>query len=581
MDPTTAEPQPGCLVILTPLSAAMAEDVRVWLAHRSTADGEPEISEVPKSLAARFLADELLESLANTLDAGYSVPLDVAALGYFAADDGALQLVSLLPGDPAARLVPLADIAGLAVEMRNRAGDPRKWCRAAECSGTAPAATAMAEVYKLVSVWLTGRFAARPPVIIHCTGGEGLDDTYARNARSLGLLTTAYGPARLLHVGFIPDTEPVLCGMGELPLQWASLHEVSAELMAEPEGRPARRAVSINDWAPADAWAAIFDNVPVDEALQRGEHEADPASLAPFQPSTTRGMWTQKMGNSPEQWEDAFALEPASGTCAVADGASSGIYCRTWADQLVKRFLSDRPNMRDPVALGKWVHVLRGEWRAAIDYDKLNWSKKAKVDETGAAATFLGLEVGPADTAGNRPWRACAVGDASLFWVRSGSLIGSFPVVAEDQFGSAPLLIRSNPGFKTLALAAAGTCQPGDRFLLATDAVAARLFKSAALGPGPDWERFETMDELAWRAELDTLRQAHDMVNDDCTLVSLRVSAPPSDTQEPPVLPTQIGQAESVPELFEIAEPDESTPTPENERTPTRDGFSDSTEPTV
>ncbi|WP_410959326.1 hypothetical protein, partial [Salmonella sp. SAL4433] len=88
------------------------------------------------------------------------------------------------------------------------------------------------------------------------------------------------------------------------------------------------------------------------------------------------------------------------------------------------------------------------------------------------------------------PWRACAVGDASLFWVRGGRLLATFPVVAADQFGSAPLRVRSNPGFKTLAVAAAGTCQPGDRFVLATDAVASRLFKSAAIGPGPEWGRF-------------------------------------------------------------------------------------------
>jgi hypothetical protein len=61
--------------------------------------------------------------------------------------------------------------------------------------------------------------------------------------------------------------------------------------------------------------------------------------------------------------------------------------------------------------------------------------------------------------------------------------------------------------------------------------VAVRLFKSAALGPGPEWPRFETIDQADWREELDTLRRANDMVNDDCTLVVLRVSGGP---EEPP-----------------------------------------------
>jgi hypothetical protein len=319
-------------------------------------------------------------------------------------------------------------------------------------------------------------------------------------------------------------------------------------------------------------------------------------------------MWTQKMGNTPEQWEDAYATEPA-GVAAVADGASTGIYCRTWADRLARSFIADRPDVRDPVALGKWVHGLRGEWRAAIDYDKLNWSKKAKVDDVGAAATLLGLELGPPGADGNHPWRAFAVGDACLFWVRGGKLLGTFPVVAADQFGSAPLLVRSNPGYKTLSLSAAGACRPGDQFILATDAVAARLFRSAAGGPGPDWERFEAIDEAEWREELDVLRKSNDMVNDDCTLVTLRVRRPgvggqesgvgcrgseagiqdagiggleSEQAEEPvssPIADSELPTAEPVPELT----PDSGLPTPEqdDQRKPARDGFSDSTDNTV
>ncbi|HEV3437256.1 MAG TPA: hypothetical protein VG122_07850 [Gemmata sp.] len=528
MDPTTTESPPGCLVILIPLSAGMAEDVRVQLAHRFTPEGEPDIRDLPKSFVARFLADELLDGLVNALVAGYPIPLEVAVLGYNANGDGNLKLVSLLPdGNPESRFIPLADVANLPAEPRTLEGDPRKWIAATPCEGTAPAAKALAEIYRLVSIWLTGRFAAKPPVVIHCTDGEGLDETYARMARSLGLLATAYGPVRLLHYGFTAGFEPVLSGLwpDPVPEPWAGLLELSAELPAEPEGRAARRAVSVNDWTVADPWSAIFDLTPVENTVPWTAPEE-----GRFFP-TVRQMWTQKMGNKPEEWEDAYATDSATGAVVVADGASSGIYCRIWADQLSKRFITDRPDPLDWRAFGKWIHGLRGEWRTAINYPTLNWAKQRKVDEVGAAATFLALEVGPVDAVGNRPWRACAVGDASLFWVRNGQLQASFPVVAYDQFGSAPLLIRSNPGFKTLALIASGVCQPGDRFLLATDAVAARLLKSAASGPGPDWERFETIEEEEWRKELDVLRQAHDMVNDDCTLVALQVAgeSPPAE----------------------------------------------------
>jgi hypothetical protein len=550
-DPSAAEP-PGCLVILTALSAAMAEDVRLRLGHR-TLDDEPWVCELPREFAARFLVDELLEGLVVTLQAGYPVPLDVAVVGYSAGEDGRLRLVSLLAGEEAPpRLVPLAEVADRPVECRRREGEPRKWTVAAPCQGTAPAAAALAEVYRLVSVWLTGRYTARPPVVLHCTAGEGLDDHYRRVARSLGLLVTSFGPARLLHVGFTPDVEPTLCGQwpGPAPEPWHALFEVSAELPAEPDGRPARRAVSVNDWSITDAWSAIFDRVPVEDPTPWTAPDT-----ARFEPDTARGMWAQKLGNTPDQWEDAFASDPVAGVAAVADGASSGIFCRTWADQLARRFVLDRPDLRDPVTLAHWVNQLRSEWRAAINYPKLNWAQQRKVDDVGAAATLLGLEVGPLAADGHRPWRAAAVGDACLFWLRDGQLLGSFPVVAHDQFGSAPLLIRSNPGYKTLALAAAGLCRPGDVFVLATDAVAARLFRSTTHGPGPDWDGFETIPEGQWRADLDALRRGNDMVNDDCTLLTLRVAGREPRSRAPLAEPSPVGSSSAEPSPVEPPAP--------------------------
>jgi hypothetical protein len=227
-------------------------------------------------------------------------------------------------------LIPLVELAALPAAPRTWEGDPRKWTTTSEYAGSAPAAAALAEVYRLVAVWLTGRYAARPPVIVHCTGGEGLDDAYARVARSLGLLVTAYGPARLLHVGFAADVEPVLCGLWpeEVPEPWGALRELSAELPADPEGRPARRAVSVNTWSVLDAWGALFDLTPVEAAFGFG-------AVAPRGFGAVRELWAQKMGNTPEEWEDAYAADPAGGVAAVADGASTGIYCRAWADRLV------------------------------------------------------------------------------------------------------------------------------------------------------------------------------------------------------------------------------------------------------
>lgn len=521
MEPNPAE-SPGCLVILTALSAAMGQDVRVWLGHGTT-EGEPRVCDLPRHLAARLLADELLEALVTTHGAGYNIPLDVAILGYSAGDDGQLRLTSLLPdSNPLPHWMALADLANHPAEARKLSSDPRKWTVSRPCEGTAPAAAALAEVYRLIALWLTGRFIARPPVVVHCTAGEQLDDEYFHVARSLGVLATAYGPARLLHVGFVSGFDPAVGGSWLDPLSgpWAALQEVSAVLSARgAAGTLGRPAVFINDWSLVDFWDALFDLIPVEDQAEWTVPEA-----VRFEPKTFRTFWTAKLGNTPEQWEDAAAAEPVTGLAAVADGASSGIYCRLWADLLTRCFVTDRPDLRDAAVLSRWVNGLRTEWRKAINYPALTWSQQRKVGEVGAAATFLGLEVGPVDGAGHRPWRAVAVGDACLFWVRKNRLLVSFPVVASDQFGSAPLLVRSLPGYPTSILTAAGWCRPDDLFLLATDALAAHLLDRCAAGSAPDWDRFETIAENDWQAELDALRRERHMVNDDCTLMVLRVA---------------------------------------------------------
>ncbi|MBP3959010.1 hypothetical protein J8F10_27520 [Gemmata sp. G18] len=500
MDPTPAEPPPGCLVLLLSLSAEMTASV---VTGRGTAAA---------SAVGRQLAAEVLEGLVRAVAAGHAVgPIDVAVLGYRTPKDGMLQLISLLPGgDPKPQFTPLARIAEQAALERGPENQPREWVGLPACEGESCAPAALARVYQLVSVWLTGRFTARAPVVVHCTTAGALDDVYIRVARSLQLLATAHGQPRVLHYVFDPEPESEVV---------ERLAEVSVELPRKERAvKITRRAVFVNDWDVRDPLGALFAYSPQEDTVAWAWAGAGLSAAAT--------MWTQKMGNAPDQWEDAFALDEATSVAAVADGASAGIYCSIWAQQLSQRFLTDRPDARDPAALDRWVNGLRAEWRTAINYSNLNWSKQAKVDQVGAAATLLGLELGPADARGRRPWRACAVGDASLFWVRANRLRATFPVVAADQFGSAPLLIRSNPGFRTLSLAAAGTCEPGDRFVLATDAVAARLFRSLVTGYDLDWGRFEALDEAEWCAEMDALRKANDMVNDDCTLVVLRVSAP-------------------------------------------------------
>ena len=169
MDPT-ADPPPGCLVVLLRLSAGMTADV-------PTSRGD-----IPACVAAQFLADELLDGLVNTAASGFPVgAIDVAVLGYRTAADGSPQLLSLLPdGDATPRFVPLAQVAEMPAVARGGEGQPKKWAVLPPCAGDPGPTAALASVYQMVAVWLTGRFAARPPVVIHCTAADALDDAYFR-----------------------------------------------------------------------------------------------------------------------------------------------------------------------------------------------------------------------------------------------------------------------------------------------------------------------------------------------------------------------------------------------------------------
>ncbi|OWK34498.1 hypothetical protein [Fimbriiglobus ruber] len=502
-------PPPGCLIVLIALSETM------------TAEAATTRGDCPAIVAAQFFADELIEALVAAAAGGeWTVPFDVAVLGYQEGDGGAVRLMSLLSGgSPMPHFVPLAKLLANPADERSP-GRPRRWTASPECRGaTAPAAAALAGVHPLVAAWLAGRYAARPPVVVHCTTGDGLDANYARVARSLGLLSTAGGPVRLAHCGFStgwPTPTPPDRWSGAVPEPWSTAREVSSPLSQTAGDGSRVPVVSVNEWPIPEIWDLLFTD-PTD-AVPIGATGVDGESFA-----VSHTLWAPKKGNGPTEWEDAFAVNPALGIAVVADGASEGIFCRVWAGLLATRIATEGPDFRADGAFVRWVDQCRAAWRQDIGYTTLRWSQQNKVASVGAAATLLGLFFGPPDVTVKRTWRATAVGDACLFHIRGNTLMATFPLAAGDQLGSTPALVRSNPGHEVFPIFASGTCGAGDLFILATDAVAGRLFHEATTGTVV-WERYLTLPESEWQAEIDTLRAANEIVNDDCTLVVLRVA---------------------------------------------------------
>jgi hypothetical protein len=237
--------------------------------------------------------------------------------------------------------------------------------------------------------------------------------------------------------------------------------------------------------------------------------------------STTRVFHAPKEGNTAEQYEDAFAFcetaSPERLTVAVSDGASSAGYAREWANRLVEAFATDELFPADDAFFAR-ILALGQQWRGAVSGGAVSWYAQEKL-ASGSAATLLHARF----DGENRLLTASCIGDVCLFVIRNDRLRFGFPVARAKGFSNRPdLLSTEEIGTRKPPHVFRFTTpiEPGDRFLLFTDALA-QYFLS----------RFETRRERPWhnlpksQAELDTwLKQKRDsgeMKNDDVTLIEV------------------------------------------------------------
>ncbi len=237
-------------------------------------------------------------------------------------------------------------------------------------------------------------------------------------------------------------------------------------------------------------------------------------------------FYTHKRGNTPDEYEDAFAGDAAAARFAVADGASESSFTATWAKLLADAFVAAKGrSWRD---LG-WLGPPRQHWADDVDPRPLPWYAEEK-REQGAYATLLGValrKVRP--RALNREdgtWRALSVGDSCLFRLRSGKLVRSFPMVNSADFGNQPALLgsRGRPNDTPQDIRRGrGKWRPGDRFLLMTDALAEWMLRrnEQEQRPADDIDRLlaESSPQDAFAAWVEERRNGQGLRNDDVTLV--------------------------------------------------------------
>jgi hypothetical protein len=220
-----------------------------------------------------------------------------------------------------------------------------------------------------------------------------------------------------------------------------------------------------------------------------------------------RSFLVPKVGNAPDECEDAAAGDADVGRFAVADGASESYAAGDWARLLANAFVATGP-------ADDWLKAPREAWQQEAAGGAVSWYAEDKFAR-GGHATFLGVSARPAD--GGIEWDVIAAGDSCLLHVRDGQCIASFPLTRRSEFNGVPMLVNSRggtPAWKT----GGGILRPGEALLLATDALAQHLLESAEAGSfaGPGLLGLEEEDDFAmWVA---MAREAGQLRNDDVAL---------------------------------------------------------------
>jgi hypothetical protein len=242
-------------------------------------------------------------------------------------------------------------------------------------------------------------------------------------------------------------------------------------------------------------------------------------------PERYRAFWDAKVGNTPEEFEDAFW--PADPTAtndgrryAVADGATESSYSRHWAQLLADAYGAGATKAGKIVAR---MSELQQEWLAGHRSAGLPWYASQKL-ELGAFAALLGVRL--TGEGEGRRLAAIAAGDCCLVIVRDGAVDLAWPVARSSDFGSNPALLSSvAPSAGQLALLVGlphdhDRLVTGDTLFLMTDAIAAWFLREADDGRTP-WVTvagFAATDGEGFVAWARGLRTTGVMRNDDVTV---------------------------------------------------------------
>lgn len=241
----------------------------------------------------------------------------------------------------------------------------------------------------------------------------------------------------------------------------------------------------------------------------------------------------QKAGLDPEENEDQAAwrqVDDRRWRLAVADGATEATFSRQWASALVSAWVSEPLLKRPDAAL---LERARLEWAASIPAAAgMPWYAQAKL-AVGSAATAAFVEVRSTSRAWR--WSADVVGDCGVIVLQaSGRRFRrrAIPFTQSAQFGSAPRLLSTEPGFRSAREVTRYTgiaTKPFEAWIMSDALTQACLLADERRLPIYDRLFNAAADAGTFEGVVGDLRETRQLRNDDATLVCLQVSGEPAD----------------------------------------------------
>lgn len=230
-----------------------------------------------------------------------------------------------------------------------------------------------------------------------------------------------------------------------------------------------------------------------------------------------------KAGLESYECEDSIGIGSAALRYCVADGATEGFGSRRWSKLLTKAWARSR-GLLNCEEFGVFVSNLAERFDRYWRKKELPWYAEEKALK-GAFAAFVGIQFHESENA--MQWQSIAQGDCCIFQIRDKEIISASPLQKAEQFNNNPILIASNLNQRTdqesQLIMYQGSVEPGDHFLLMSDAVAAWFLNTVN-----DQDTLSMLyqllahdDEAVFTAFIERERNEKRLKNDDVAIVQI------------------------------------------------------------